>query len=100
MEVTKTQIDDWKRKHGDVFEISVEGKTIYVKKPDRKTISYATVTAMQSGVLDPVKFSETILNDCFLSGDEDVLTNDDLFLSIMPKIEVLTKQSEVSIKKL
>ena len=45
MEVTKEQIQEWKKKHGKVFKISCDGKSCYLKPPSRKTLGYASVAS-------------------------------------------------------
>lgn len=40
--VAQEQIDNWKKKHGEIFKLEFEdGKEAYLKKPDRKIMSYA-----------------------------------------------------------
>lgn len=87
-EVTPEQIQEWKKKHGTVKAIVVGGHIAYVKKPDRKTLGYATVGSKN----DPIKFNEIILQNCFIGGSEAVKTNDDLFLGAS---SVLTELIEV-----
>ena len=67
-EVSQEQIDAWKKQHGDIYAIKVDGKTAYLKKPDRKTLSFASV----AGQKDPMKFNEIILENCFIGGDEEI----------------------------
>lgn len=55
MNLTKEQIAELKKKHGEIFEISVEGKSCIVRRPNRKDLSYVSV------VKDPIKMSETLL---------------------------------------
>ena len=45
MKINKEQINSWKQQHGEVFEVAVDGKKGYLKKPDRKTLSYAMTNA-------------------------------------------------------
>ena len=42
-EITQVQIEDWKKKHGEVISYSVEDKVGYFRKPTRQEISYASV---------------------------------------------------------
>ena len=41
---TVEQIEEWKKKHGDVFQVTVEGKTAYLHKPDRNLQSWPTLS--------------------------------------------------------
>jgi hypothetical protein len=76
-EVNQEQIDAWKKQHGEVKALIIDGHIGYLKKPDRKTIGYASTV----GSKDPIKFNEIILNNCWLGGSEDIKTDDSLFLS-------------------
>lgn len=96
MEITKEQIAEWKAKHGDIFKIKVEDKVAYLKKPSRKALGYASV----AGKDNPLKFNEVLLNDCWLGGDEEIKTNDSLFLSISSKLSELIEVKEVELEKL
>lgn len=96
MKATKEQISDWKKKHGYVCEISVDGKTCYLRKPSRHELSYATTVASK----DPIKFNELLLNSCWLAGDEEIKKDDDLFLAVCPKLAELVEVKEAELKKL
>lgn len=94
MKVTKEQIKEWKAKYGDIFEVTVEGKTCILRKPNRKDLSYASV------VKDPIKMSETLLNRLWLGGDEEIKTDDELFMATVNVMEDVLKVKEAEIKKL
>ncbi len=76
-EVNQEQIDAWKKQHGEVKALIIDGHIGYLKKPDRKTLGYASTV----GSKDPIKFNEIILNNCWLGGSEAIKTDDSLFLS-------------------
>jgi hypothetical protein len=90
---TKEQIAEWKAKHGKVYCVKVDDKACYLKKPGRKILGYATV----AGKDNPMKFNEVLLNDCWLGGDEEIKTDDTLFLSVSPKLSelIVTKEAEL-----
>ena len=94
MEYTKEQAAEWKKKHGDVFEISVDGKSCILRKPNRKDLSFVSV------VKDPIRMSETLLKQLWVDGDKEIQENDDLFLAVIPKMEEVIKVKESQIKKL
>lgn len=94
MKYTKEQVTEWKRKHGDIFELSVEDKSCILRRPNRKDLSYVSV------VKDPIKMSETLLKQLWLAGDTEIQEEDDLFLAIIPKMEEVIKVKESVIKKL
>lgn len=85
-----------KAKHGEVYEINVDGHTAYLKKPDRKTLSYASSV----GAKDPIKFNEILLNGCWVAGDERIKTDDSLFLSASQVLGTLVEVKEATLVKL
>ncbi len=90
------KIKEWKAKYGDVFRIDIDGKTCYLKHPSRKALGYASI----AGKNDPLKFNEVILNDCWLGGDEEIKTDDALFLGVAAKIGELIELKEATLVKL
>ena len=95
-EISQEQIDAWKKQHGDIYAIKVDGKTAYLKKPDRKTLSFASV----AGQKDPMKFNEIILENCFIGGDEEIKKDDSLSLAASAKIVELIEVKEAELVKL
>lgn len=96
MEFTKEQISALKQKHGEIFKIKVDGKCCLLRKPNRKELGYASV----AGKENPLKFNEVILNSCWLDGDEEIKTNDTLFLSASAKIADIIEVKEAELEKL
>jgi len=96
VEVTPDQINEWKQKHGKVFLISVGDLKGYFRKPDRKTLS----AAMKFGANDPMKFNETLANNCWLAGDEELRTEDDNFMAVSSQFGELVKVKDAEIKEL
>lgn len=95
-EVTKEQIESWKKKHGDVFEVNVDGRTAYLKRPDRKVLGAASVL----GKDDPMKYNETLLGNCWLGGDEEIKTDDSLFLGVSSVLAEIIEIKKAEIKKI
>lgn len=95
-EITQKQIDAWKVEHGEIFLLSIEDKKAYLKKPNRKTLSYAAM----AGQKDNMAFNEIILKDCWLAGDEEIKTDDGLFLSASAKLPALIQIKEAELVKL
>ncbi len=93
---TKEQIAIWKAKYGDVFEVSVEGKYCYLRKPDRKTLSFGSTI----GVSDPMKFNEIVLANCWIEGDEMLKTDDECFFAVIQRLNELIEVKTAEIKKL
>ena len=96
MDVTKEQIKQWKAKYKEVFVLRVDDKVAYLRTPDRATLSYASTLATK----DPMKFSEAILTNCWLGGDEEIKTDDALFLSASSKLGELIQIKEATLEKL
>ena len=96
MDVTKEQIKQWKAKYKEVFVLRVDDKVAYLRTPDRATLSYASTLATK----DPMKFNEAILTNCWLGGDEEIKTDDALFLSASSKIGELIQIKEATLEKL
>lgn len=94
MKFTKEQIKEWKAKHGELFEITVEDKSCILHRPTRKDLSYA------SAVKDPIKMSEVMLNALWLAGDEEIKEDDSLFLAAIQKMQEILEVKEAEIKKL
>ena len=96
MNVTKQQIQEWKKQYGDVYVLNIEDKKAYLRTPDRQTLSYASTLATK----DPLKFNEVVLNNCWLGGDEEIKTDDTLFLAASSKLPDLIQIKEATLEKL
>lgn len=94
MKFTKEQIKEWRAKHGELFEITVEDKSCILHRPTRKDLSYA------SAVKDPIKMSEVMLNALWVAGDEEIKEDDSLFLAAIQKMQEILEVKEAEIKKL
>lgn len=104
------KIEQWKQKYGEVYRIDVNAKseeellpgeempikTCFVKKPDRKTLSAASVV----GQKDPMKYNEVMLKNCWIEGDEDIMTDDGLFLGACGQLSEIVQVREGQLKKL
>ena len=94
MEFKKEQIDAWKKQHGDIYLITVEDKSCVLRKPTRQELSFV------SGITDPMQFTETLLKQLWLGGDEDMRERDEYFLAISSKLDTVLKLKEAEVKKL
>lgn len=90
------KINEWKQKYGDVFMVEVDGHTAYLKRPDRKTLGAAAVI----GQNDPMKYNETILNNCWIEGDEAIKKEDALFLGVSGQLAEIIEVKTATLKKL
>jgi hypothetical protein len=93
---TKEQISEWKAKHGKVFRIKVEDKACYMKRPSRKALGYAMV----AGKNNPLKFNEELLKDCWLGGDEEIKTDDELFFAASAQFGEIVNSKEAELEEL
>ena len=95
---TPEQIQAWKEQHLDVYQIEIpeDNKVCYLRKPTRTELSYGS----KVGAQDPMKFNEHILNVCWLSGDEEIKTNDSLFLAVSTQLEEVLAFKKAELKKL
>lgn len=96
MTATTEQIESWKKQYGDIFHVKAGEKSCYLKKPTRKALSYAAT----AGVTDPLKYNEIILKDCWLAGDDEIQTDNGLFLSVSNRLPELVEMVEVELVKL
>jgi hypothetical protein len=94
MQYTEEQLAAWKQKHGELYEISVDGKSCILHKPTRQDLSYVSV------IKDPIKLSETLLKQLWVEGDKEILEQDDLFIAVANKMDVLMVVKEAEVKKL
>ena len=94
MTYTDEQIAKWKQTHGEIYLITVEDKSCVLRKPRRQDLSYASV------VKDPIKLSETLLNQLWVAGDEEIRTQDDYFFAAVNKMDTVMALKEAEIKKL
>lgn len=98
MKFTEEQIAKYKKAHGEIFQFtSKEGEvSCLLRKPTRKELSYASM----AGQNDPIKFSELILSNCWLAGDEEIKTDDELFMGVSQLLGELVKVKSFELEKL
>lgn len=94
MNFTSEQIQAHKNKFGELYEVSVEGKSCLLRKPSRKDLSYV------STIKDPIRMSEVMLEQLWVDGDEEIKTDDSLFMAVVSKMDEILKVKEAEIKKL
>lgn len=95
-DLTKEQIEELKAKHGKLYRIKLEdGEQCWLKAPDRKALSYAS----RAGAQDPMKFNEVILDQCWLCGDEQIKTDDMLFLSASGQLAGIIEVKQAELEK-
>lgn len=95
-QATEEQIQEWKRKYGDVYSIETGDSVCYVQKPDRSTMKAIAAVGMN----DPIRSNEVMLENCWLGGDESIKTDDAKFFAVSPKLALLIEVKEAELKKL
>lgn len=95
-EVTEDQVNAWKRKHGEVYMVKVDGSAGYLRKPDRDTMkAVATVSSN-----DPIRANEVLLENCWLGGDDSIKTDDAKFFGVSSTLAELVEVKAAELKKL
>ena len=80
-----------------VYKISLEGKDGYLKEPDLDTINTAMPLLADKNFMGA---GSVILNSCWLEGNEDLLTDQELLPSLyMNVISLITMKSVDIVKK-
>lgn len=89
--ITPEQIEQWKAKHGKVFAYKAEGKTAYIRTPNIKDLAYAGSAG------NSVQMTQTMINQIWLGGDEEIKTDLNLYLGFAEKVSTLieAKQGEL-----
>lgn len=95
MKITKEQIAGWKKKHGEVFQITVDGKSCVLRRPTRRDLSYVSTIKE-----DKLQVLETLLNQLWVDGDKEIKEDDQLFFAVAQKMETILEVKEAEIKKL
>jgi len=97
-EANDKTISKWKEEYGTVYLIRSKDKTSagYFRPADRKILGHAQ--AVGSG--DPYKFNEILLRDCWLAGDEDLLSNEAKFLGVSSEAHQLIEVVGAEVEKL
>jgi hypothetical protein len=92
--VTPEQIQEWKDKHLCVYLFEVGEKKGYFRMPTLREVEAAGEQKTS------VKYAQTMAKSCFLGGDDALVNEDRYFIPLMPKLDRLTKEFEVEVKKL
>ena len=72
------------------------GKKIYMHRPTRQIFDLAQTSAMKR----PSLFEETIMTNCWLAGNKEILDDVELFYGAARKVNEITKVAEAELKKL
>lgn len=90
------QIEAAKQQFGDLFQLTVEDKTCFIHKPTRQIIDLAISSSAKRSSL----FEETILRNCWLAGDKEIVENDEYFFAVSKQLDEVIKFKSAELKKL
>ena len=95
MEFTKEQIEAYKAEHGDVYEISLHGKSCLLREVTRTDLAYAA-TEPNSFIM-----AEKLLTQLWLEGDEEMRSGKGkLYNSTVIAVGKVVTVEEAEVKKL
>lgn len=92
---SKEQLESWKKKYGQVYAVEVGNYLCYLKPPTRQILSLS----MSYESSDPLKADESLLQNCWIGGDEEIKTDLNLFLSIRPQLSELFELKKSKLTK-
>lgn len=102
-QATPEQIAEWKQtvksKFGEgakVYEYTVDGMVCYVRTVDRATYSAAAAKVSTS----PAKFTDVILENCWLGGCETIKKSDQYYFGLSEFLEELVAKKKGSLTEL
>ena len=76
MKITDEQIQEWKAKHGGVYELPVGDKMAYLREPNMIDFKRAFSALQNDG---EVGYGEALLASLFIGGDEEIKKDDAYF---------------------
>lgn len=98
MKATEEQIQQWKAKHGTIFELQADGAAAYVFDPASNLIKWKAAVAARRKSLGHLV--DCILNNCWLGGDERFKNDESLKLGIEDQIDELIDIPEYETEEL
>jgi hypothetical protein len=95
---TNEQIAEFKKKHSRIFLIEFPelDKACVLSKPSRQVVSLAFSKAAQ----DPLSMALVIRDNCWVAGDEELKTSDDMLTSLNTKIDKIVGITTTELKEL
>ncbi|MGV0854607.1 hypothetical protein ACTS95_08175 [Empedobacter brevis] len=95
--VTPEQIQEWKDKHGDLFELPIEDKKLYLRAPKMNDFKAAMSALIKGG---EVSYAETLSKLLTVGGDVEILMNDEYFSVIQREMQSLMNFDDPEIEVL
>jgi hypothetical protein len=93
--VDQKHIDEIKKKNPDAKVVEFnDGKVAIFSKPSRTVVALAALNSRDKG---PMSMVDTIIQNCWLDGDEEVRTDAGYALGLMSQVDALvgTKTAEI-----
>ncbi|MDF7813607.1 hypothetical protein [Hymenobacter sp. YC55] len=102
MEVAAKTLDELKKEHGDVQTLTLKDKAgnvvavAHLKEPGRSVVARSMSLIAQN---KPMEAGEFILENCFVGGNDQVLTNEKLKMSAAMQVIALVELLDGELKK-
>lgn len=96
--VTPEILENWKsaNKNG-IAEIASGDYSAFIRRPTRDDMRELSA---KGGTVDPVTYTEIILDQLWLGGDEEIRTNDDVFFGAMEVVQNVLDVQKATLVKL
>ena len=96
--VTAELVESWKKENTcGVSIIQSGGYEAYIRRPTRNDMRELTG---KNGTVDPVTYTEIVLDQLWLGGDEEIRTVDKVFYGAMAVVQEVLEVEAANIKKL
>ena len=95
-ELTTEQVEAAKKEFGAVYLLAVDDVKCFIHKPTRQVIDLAVASAAKRSSM----FDETILRNCWLAGNKEILEDDDYFFAVGRQLDEVIKFKTAELKKL
>ena len=95
--VTKKDIQAWKEKYANIYEIESDGKIGYIFDPtsDLRIMKMVVSSAKKGG---NIEMTEAVINNCWLGGDEVLRTDEQYLLGITNQMDDLIDLPDYEVK--
>jgi len=95
MKATEEQIQQWKDKHGSIYELEYDGRIAYVFDPINKLVIMKAL--MQAMIKGSFEFVDAFIANCFLGGDETIKQDNRVKAGLIEKVQDLVDIPEHTI---
>lgn len=92
------QINAWKKEHGVLHQITVEGKIVILREPKIKDLERAMAADPKNK--KKFNFNRSIIENCKLYVEPGAMDSDAKILAVFAELDELIPEAEASTKKL